>query len=382
MREEKEKKIKYNYDHFMLLLSLIFLTAFGLVMIYSSSSYTAQVRLEKESTYYLFRQAKVAMIGLVGMIIISMMDYRWFVKNSILALGLAYLLCGAVLFFGKELNGQKRWIGIGGFTIQPSEFAKLALILYLPRKITVMGKEINSFKGVLKATAPTLPLILLVAKPNLSAGVILISIVAALIFVSTKIKWPFILLGGTGLSILRFGPRIFPDLLPKISWLSDYQKMRILVWMDPEKYANDGGFQVLQGIYAIGSGGLRGKGLGESMQKLGIIPEAQNDMIFSIICEEIGLFGAVTIIVVFLFLLYRCTVIADSAPDMYGGLLVSGVLAHIGVQVVLNIAVVTGIVPNTGITLPFISYGGSAILCLMAEMGLVMGVARQMKTEY
>ncbi|MDO4787758.1 MAG: putative peptidoglycan glycosyltransferase FtsW [Johnsonella sp.] len=381
MREEKGKKIRYNYDHFMLL-SLIFLTAFGLVMIYSSSSYTAQVRLEKEPTYYLFRQAKVALVGLVGMVIISTIDYRVFFKLSIPALFIAYLLCAVVMVIGKEFNGKKRWIGVGGFTIQPSEFAKLALILFLSYMITVLGKEINSLRGVFKIVAFTFPLILLVAVSNLSAGIILLSIVGTLIFVSTRIKWPFILLGISGLSFLRFGPQFLPDILPEISFLSDYQKMRILVWMDPEKYANDGGFQVLQGIYAIGSGGLRGKGLGESMQKLGIIPEAQNDMIFSIICEELGLFGAVTVIIVFLFLLYRCTAIADSAPDMYGGLLVSGVMAHIGVQVVLNIAVVTGIVPNTGITLPFISYGGSSVLFLMAEMGLVLGVARQIKIEY
>ena len=169
--------------------------------------------------------------------------------------------------------------------------------------------------------------------------------------------------------------------LEQVGILHEYQLERILVWKEPEAYAQDGGFQVLQGLYAIGSGGLLGKGLGQSIQKLSFLPEPQNDMIFAIICEELGLFGAVSVILIFLFMLYRFMVIAGNAPDLFGALLVVGVMAHIAIQVVLNIAVVTNVIPNTGITLPFISYGGTSVLFLMIEMGMVLSVSNQIRLE-
>jgi cell division protein FtsW len=169
--------------------------------------------------------------------------------------------------------------------------------------------------------------------------------------------------------------------LEKTHLLKAYQLERIYVWLNPEAYPQDGGFQVLQGLYAIGSGGLVGKGLGESIQKMGFVPEAQNDMIFSIICEELGLFGAVSIILIFLFMIFRFMLIADNAPDLFGSLLVVGVMGHIAIQVILNIAVVTNTIPNTGITLPFISYGGTSVMFLMIEMGMVLSVSNQIKLE-
>ena len=163
--------------------------------------------------------------------------------------------------------------------------------------------------------------------------------------------------------------------------LKDYQLGRINVWKNPIMYSRSGGYQVLQGLYAIGSGGLFGKGLGESLQKLGFVPEAQNDMIFSIICEELGLFGAISLILIFMFMIYRFMVIAGNAPDLLGAMIVTGVMAHIAIQVILNIAVVTNSIPNTGVTLPFISYGGTSVLFLMLEMGLVLSVSNQIKLE-
>ena len=158
-----------------------------------------------------------------------------------------------------------------------------------------------------------------------------------------------------------------------------YRAERLKIWLHPEDY--DKGYQTLQGLYAIGSGGLFGKGLGESMQKLGFVPEAQNDMIFSIICEELGLFGAICVILLFLLMIWRFMVIANNAPDLYGALIVVGVMAHVAIQVILNIAVVTNTIPNTGITLPFISYGGTSILFLLSEMGLALSVSRGIKLE-
>ena len=163
--------------------------------------------------------------------------------------------------------------------------------------------------------------------------------------------------------------------------MKDYQLGRINVWVNPVQYARSGGYQVLQGLYAIGSGGLFGKGLGESLQKLGFVPEAQNDMIFSIICEELGLFGAISVILIFMFMIYRFMVIAGNAPDLMGAMIVIGVMAHIAIQVILNIAVVTNTIPNTGVTLPFISYGGTSVMFLMLEMGMVLSVSNQIKLE-
>ena len=179
-----------------------------------------------------------------------------------------------------------------------------------------------------------------------------------------------------GLIILA---RVFVDVLIEHGIMHDYQLERILVWKNPSAYALEGGHQVLQGLYAIGSGGIFGKGLGASMQKLGFVPEAQNDMIFSIICEELGLFGAVCVILLFLFMIWRFVVIANNAPDLFGALLVVGVMAHIALQVILNIAVVTNTIPNTGITLPFISYGGTSVVFLMMEMGAALSVSNAIR---
>ena len=158
---------------------------------------------------------------------------------------------------------------------------------------------------------------------------------------------------------------------------ASFRFKRILAWLHPEEYVSDTGYQTLQALYAIGSGGIWGKGLGQSMQKLGFIPEAQNDMIFSIICEELGLFGAIAIILMFVMLIWRLMVIANNAPDLFGALLVVGVMGHMAIQVILNIAVVTATIPNTGISLPFISYGGTAVLFQLAEIGIVLNVAKK-----
>ena len=174
----------------------------------------------------------------------------------------------------------------------------------------------------------------------------------------------------------------YGEKLVDLKILKAYQLERIEVWKNPEAYPQSGGWQVLQGLYAIGSGGLFGRGLGESIQKLGFIPEAMNDMVFSIICEELGLFGALCVILLFLFMIWRFMVIANNAPDLLGALIVVGVMAHIAVQVILNVAVVTNSIPNTGISLPFISYGGTSVLFLMAEMGMALGVSNRITMEH
>ncbi len=373
-----KKKGKHFYDY-SLLFCVIFLTAFGLVMIYSASSYTAQLMYD-DASYFMMRQLKIAGAGLLGALLISKINYHIYERVAVFGYLLSYVLMIAVSLFGRRVNGKRRWLGVGSLSFQPTELVKITLIIALALVITKMGSQINSLRGSGLVIVMTLPIAGIVAANNLSSGIIIVGIAFIMLFVACKIKWPFFVCGAAGVGVFATaGPlAIF---LEKINLLQPYQLERIHVWLNPEAYPQDGGFQVLQGLYAIGSGGLAGKGLGESIQKMGFVPEAQNDMIFSIICEELGLFGAASIILVFLFLLYRLMLIAENAPDLFGALLVVGVMGHIAIQVILNIAVVTNTIPNTGITLPFISYGGTSVLFLMIEIGMALGVSNQIRLE-
>lgn len=374
----KKNKPRRFYDY-SLLFAIIFLTAFGLVMIYSASSYTAQLKFDNAS-YFMTRQLVIAAGGLFIAICMSKVDYHWYARFALPAYGVSLLLMIAVALVGREVNGKKRWLQIGPISFQPTEIVKIALIVFLAAVITQMGRKINSWKNMFVVMVIAVPGGLLVGMNNLSSGIIIMGIAFVMLFVSCKKKWPFYLCGVAGVGVVATaGP--LATLLEKIGLLKAYQLSRIYVWLDPEAYPMDGGYQVLQGLYAIGSGGLFGKGLGESIQKMGFVPEAQNDMIFSIICEELGLFGAVSVILIFLFMIYRFMLIAHNAPDLFGALLVVGVMAQISIQVILNIAVVTNTIPNTGITLPFVSYGGTSVMFLMLEMGMVLSVSNQIKLE-
>ena len=357
----KKKKNRRFYDY-SLLFTIIFIMAFGLVMIYSASSYMAQLKYG-DAAYFMMRQLKIGVAGLVVALVISKMDYHWYARFALFAYALSYVLMIVVSLFGKVVNGKRRWLQLGPVSFQPTEFVKIALIVLLASVITQMGRKVNSWKAMAVVMGLAIPI----------AGIVML-------FVACKKSWPFYLCGiGAVSSIFLAGP--LASFLEATQILKPYQLERIHVWLEPEAYKLDGGFQVLQGLYAIGSGGLVGKGLGESIQKMGFVPEAQNDMIFSIICEELGLFGAVSVILIFLFMIYRFMVIAFNAPDLFGALIVVGVMAHVAIQVILNIAVVTNTIPNTGITLPFISYGGTSVLFLMVEMGMVLSVSNQIKME-
>ena len=374
----KKNRPKRFYDY-SLLFCIIFLSVFGLVMIYSASSYTAQLKYNNAG-YFMMRQLKIAAGGLALALFISKLDYHWYAKFSIFAYMLSYVLMIAVTLVGKEVNGKKRWLGVGSLSFQPTEFVKIALIIFLAVLITRMGAKVNEWNNMFRVMGLALPIAGIVAANNLSSGIIICGIAFVMMFIACKRKWPFIATVVLGITVIVFAPPV-AIALEKAGILHSYQLSRILVWKNPEAYPKSGGYQVLQGLYAIGSGGLLGKGLGQSIQKLSFLPEPQNDMIFAVICEELGLFGAVAVIFMFLFMLYRFLVIAGNAPDLFGAMLVTGVLAHIAIQVVLNIAVVTNVIPNTGITLPFISYGGTSVLFLMIEMGMVLSVSNQIRLE-
>ncbi len=380
MAQEKRKRPQRFYDY-SLLFAIVFLTIFGLVMIYSASSYKAQID-HGNAAYFMIRQAAIAAVGLAAMIVISKLDYHWYAKVWKLGVAVVWILMILVTFtpLGREYNGKKRWLGYGSLSFQPSELVKIVVIVALASMIVRYGKNIDRFAGKFRVMLLVLPLALIVVINNLSTGIIIVGIGFVMMFVASKEKWPYILCVAAAAFVLVFAGPI-GKALTGIGLLQEYQLGRINVWLDPEQYSLEGGFQVLQGLYAIGSGGLFGKGLGQSIQKMGFVPEAQNDMIFSIICEELGLFGAVSLILIFMFMIYRFMVIASNAPDLFGSMVVVGVMGHIAIQVILNIAVVTNTIPNTGITLPFISYGGTSVLFLLIEMGMVLSVSNQIKLE-
>ncbi|MEG1144950.1 MAG: FtsW/RodA/SpoVE family cell cycle protein [Clostridium sp.] len=378
----KSKKPHRFYDY-SLLFTIIFLTVFGLIMIYSASAYKAQMDYGNPA-YFAMRQAAIAAGGGIVMYIVSKINYHWFAKFALFAYSLSWItmLLTMLTPLGVASHGKKRWlrVGPGILQFQPTELVKISLILLLAVLISQMGSKVNKLKPVGRILLLSAPLAFLVTVNNLSSGIIICGIIFVMLFVACKIKWPFFLCIGSGIGLLAAAPTI-GHILEKMNILKDYQLGRINVWKNPQMYSQSGGYQVLQGLYAIGSGGLFGKGLGESLQKLGFVPEAQNDMIFSIICEELGLFGAASLIFIFIFMIYRFMVIAGNAPDLLGAMIVVGVMAHIAIQVILNIAVVTNTIPNTGVTLPFISYGGTSVLFLMVEMGMVLSVSNQIRLE-
>ena len=372
-------KINRYYDYRLWAL-IVSLALFGLVMVLSSSSYAAAKKLG-DSLYYFKRQGIILAGGLVVMYVVSRLDYHRLFFMAWLFWGGAIVLMILVNYtpFGVELNGKKRWFGIGGHSLfQAAELVKLAMIIFLSARITALGKRVDRWPVIILLAALSMPPIILVADNNLSTGIILLGILFVMLFVAGRKKLRFALAAG---GVVGFAGAFvaFRQTLVDMGILESYQLERIEVWLDPLSYKLEGGFQVLQGLYAIGSGGIFGKGLGQSLQKLGFVPEAQNDMVFSIICEELGLFGAGAVLILFLLMLWRFAVIAGNAPDLFGTLLVTGVMGHIAIQVMLNVAVVTNTIPNTGITLPFISYGGTSVLFLLIEMGLVLSVSNQIK---
>ncbi|MGB4658169.1 MAG: putative peptidoglycan glycosyltransferase FtsW [Mobilitalea sp.] len=374
--KEVNNRRMHSYFDYSLLFLVLFLVCFGLVMIYSTSSYTAQKEM-LDPTYYLERQALFAGAGIMVMLFVSKIDYHLIFKNlpliKIKPVIILYVVCMFlqvyVLFFGKLINGARRWISLGSLgRFQPSELSKIAVILFTAYIVSLAPKKLDKFSGFLRVLLFIAPLVGLIVIENFSTALIAGVIMVAICFVTSRRKIYFIISGilltGIGSIFVFF-----------VSYRSD----RIKIWLNVEGEAK--GYQILQGLYAIASGGVFGKGLGESMQKMGFIPEAHNDMIFSVICEELGLFGAFAVILLFILLVWRIFIVAINAPDLSGALIATGVLAHIAVQVLINIAVVTNTIPSTGIPLPFISYGGSSVLVLLFEMGIVLSVSNQIKGE-
>ena len=350
----------YSFDYSLLLIVLCLL-GFGLLMIYSSSSYTAQVKFQ-DSAYFLKKQLINVIVGIVVMIIVSKFDYRILLKRlpglrvhlvTVLYF-CAVLLQLSVYFVGREFNGAKRWLYLGPVSIQPAEISKIAVLLITASFINNAPAMVSHIKGALRILLAAAVLIVLVGKENLSSAIVMMGIVFIMCFVAARYKRLYFLTLVVGVGLV--GLFIF--------FGDAFRMQRIQIWLDVENNA-------------IASGGLFGTGLGESMQKLGFIPEPHNDMIFAIICEELGIVGAGIVILMFLILLWRIYDVATTSPDLFSGMICTGVMAQIAVQVLANIAVVTNSIPSTGIALPFISYGGSSVIFLLAEIGLVLQISKK-----
>ena len=361
------KRGKMDITFFVLVLTLL---CVGLVMLFSASHAYAFYN-EGNSFHYIIRQSVFAVGGVFLMTVISNFNLK-FIQRFALAgyLGAMALLLFADLFM-RDQYGFARWIYVGGFSFQPSEIAKFAIILLFAHMAATNAERMKTFQyGVVPfGFALGLMALLVIWSRHLSGTIIIGALgVAMLWFGGAKLKYFLLLLGIGAAGVLLI--IIFPQFMA-------YTGDRVAVWLDPYAYYHQGGFQTIQALIAIGSGGIWGVGLGNSRQKYLYIPEPQNDFIFPVVCEELGFIGATIILILFALLVARGYMIAMRCPDKFGSLLAAGCVTHIGLQVILNIAVVTNTIPNTGISLPFFSYGGTALLMVLAEMGVVLAVSRK-----
>ncbi|MBQ7725315.1 MAG: cell division protein FtsW [Lachnospiraceae bacterium] len=372
-------KVKRRHMDYSLFFAVIFLLLFGLIMVYSASSYEASLKFN-DSAFYLKNQARATALGFIAMLIISRIDYHiWKGPAFLIYLGSLFLVFLVLTPLGVVRNGARRWLDVG-ISVQPAEVAKVGVILLFASILSRYGKQLSStLKGIFICTvlAGIPAVMVLTITSNMSSAIIIFGIATVMVFVCSQKTLPFMLIGGAitgGAALIVY--MVMHGIIPETL---SYRTARIRAWIQPEAYASGTGYQTLQSLYSIGAGGIFGKGLGQSTQKLGFVPEAQNDMIFSIICEELGLFGAIAILLMFVILIWRFVIVANNASDQFGAFIVTGVMAHIAIQVILNIAVVTNTIPNTGITLPFISYGGTSILFLLYEIGLCLSVSRSIE---
>lgn len=375
IRETKDKNKRGGVDISFLALVMILLII-GVTMVLSASFARAYFDpggvTGGEPTYYFVRQFIFAGFGVVAMLLCSRLPLGFYKRFSIPLLYVALILLALVPLIGSEANGAKRWIGFGSFTVQPSEIAKIAIILSFAHMICARRGRMKSFRyGIVPFAAVLIVIVaLLVLEPHFSASIIMVAIGGAMLFLGgARLIW-FILAAGAAAGAIAVLLTLFP-----------YASTRITTWLDPFASTSDEGYQIVQSLYSIGSGGLTGLGLGQSRQKYLYLPEEHNDFIFAVVCEELGFIGAVLILALFAMLIIRGYWIALNSTDRYGFLVCSGITTLLALQVILNVAVVTNLVPCTGISLPFFSYGGTALLMQLAEMGIILSISRDIPAK-
>ncbi len=368
--QPEKPKMKKLDAQFMVLILLM--ATFGLIMVFSAS-YPAALHKFDNSYHFIIRQAIFAVLGIIAMYILSFIDYHLYQKLVFVIFGVGIILLLLVLVIGTRLNGAKRWINLGFTTFQPSDYVKFALIAMFAHLATINHKKMNSFQyGVMPfGICIAIVCALMMLQPHLSGTIIMIAIGGVMMFIAgTQFRYfgGLIAIAGAALG------GIF--LLDK-----GYMASRIDNWLHPLENISSGNWQTVQSLIAIGSGGFLGRGLGSSYQKFLYLPEPYNDFIFAIICEELGLIGGLIVITMFIVFTFKGYKIAKNAPDRFGFMLAVGIVTHICVQAILNIAVVTNTIPNTGISLPFFSYGGTALLMQFGEMGILLNISRHSKTD-
>ena len=367
-----------NPVDFTLVITTLLLLSIGLIMVLSASSPTSLQETGDNSYSYFIRQLFFAGLGLVGMYFASKVDYRIFQKFYKHAWWISAGLLLAVLLIGSDAKGAKRWIDLGFTTFQPSEIVKFLMIVFYAGILVKNRNELGKFwKGLVKHVLFLVPIILLLLlEPHVSTSMVIIMTCCIMIIVGGCKFWQALLSGivaggaiGSVVTTLYF-------INEKFQARFQYAVTRIITFLDPWKYSSDEGYQVIQSLYAIGSGGLFGSGLGESKQKYLYLPEPHNDFIFSVLAEELGFMGCVIVFVLFAIFIWRGILIAIKAPDMFGSLVAVGITSPVGIQAILNVAVVTSSMPATGMQLPFFSYGGTALFILLCEVGVLLSISR------
>ena len=362
------KKRKFDL---VLFIAVILLILFGLIMIYSASSIWAEYKFGNKYHYFIM-QLIFLIIGIILMVLVSKVDYKVYLKrsNKILFICIILLILVLIPGIGKVRNGSRSWFGIGGLGIQPSEFMKLALIIFTSKYIHNNPKCMSSVKkGAFPILLVTmLSFLLIMLQPDFGTGTILVITIISMLFISGIetsffIKSMFVLIFFASILILA----------------APYRLKRVVSFLNPWSDPLGTGFQAIQSLYAIGPGGLFGLGFGNSIQKHFYLPEPQTDFIFSIISEELGILGIISVAALFLFIIIRCVKISAKAPDMFSKFISFGILFQLSFQALLNLSVVVGLIPVTGVTLPFFSYGGSSLLITMISMGIVLNISRHEK---
>ena len=364
---DRTDRTPLGYD-WILVGGLIVLLAFGLIMLYSASSYTSLTETGT-SVFYVKKQLFATLLGLVVMVFVSFIPPNFWKVASPFAFAAGVALIGLTMTsLGVESNGATRWLNIGGFSLQPSEVMKFAAIIMMAFLLSKFADRLDNavyFFALFVIGLIPAGLVIIITD-DLGTGIIFFGMIFVMFFIccrrNTYLLVSVVVLAGAAIAFIMS---------------EDYRRERIYAWLSIEDYADGKGYQIMQGLYAIGSGGIFGKGLGKSTQKLTFVPEAENDMIFSIICEELGLAGAFILCLLYAVIIWRMLRIFSKTTDTFSRLVVAGVASHIAIQAIVNMCVVTNLLPNTGVPLPFVSYGGTSTLILLAEIGLVLAVSRR-----
>lgn len=371
MQTKQTAQTTQTTPDFLLMLTTLLLLTFGIIMVYSASAVRAEY-INGDAFYFAKRQLLFAGVGIAAMLFIMKIDYWKWKELAKVILLVCFILLIAVLIPGVGLvrGGAQSWIGVGAFSIQPSEFMKLGMIIFLARYLSEHQKKITSFKSGL---APSLGIVfsafgIIMLQPDLGTGTVMVGTCIVMIFISGARIRHFVFLGLIGIAG-------FIGLIVS----APYRIKRITSFLDPWSDPLGSGFQIIQSLYAIGPGGLFGLGLGQSRQKFFYLPEPQTDFIFAILAEELGFIGGSVILLLFSILLWRGVRVALGAPDLYGSLLSIGIISMVAIQVMINIGVVSGLMPVTGITLPFLSYGGSSLTLMLMAMGVLLNISKHSK---